>query len=259
MFIDNVCCILHISDIFFKLFSEKELGPSSIDYGGCYNIDRDSMKKSSSLSHKRKKLLDSPSGLAINNSEMTVYSGSDISSGKKNFDCTSSISCNGTLSGLFRDSYTNGNGLKPKINANGAKVNSIRSGWISIKARGVEKSSSSLTKKPRMSEDVKDDFEIDSFDPFAFDEGDTEPSKWELLAMKNEPTRRQRRTVAKRELADVCELPIAVGDRSSSQLTNEENHLSGEPSCPSGNEDTNLLEDCLLTSVKVVFCVPTLP
>ncbi|XP_020084180.1 uncharacterized protein LOC109707361 isoform X2 [Ananas comosus] len=233
--------------------NDKELGPSSIDYGGCYNIDRDSMKKSSSLSHKRKKLLDSPSGLAINDSEMTVYSGSDISSGKKNFDCTSSISCNGTLSGLFRDSYTNGNGLKAKINANGAKVNAIRSGWISIKARGVEKSSSSLTKKPRMSEDVKDDFEIDSFDPFAFDEGDTEPSKWELLAMKNEPTRRQRRTVAKRELADVCELPIAVVDRSSSQLTNEENHLSGEPSCPSGNEDTNLLEDCLLTSVKVLM------
>nr|CAD1844372.1 unnamed protein product [Ananas comosus var. bracteatus] len=236
-----------------QLKRNRTAWPSSIDYGGCYNIDRDSMKKSSSLSHKRKKLLDSPSGLAINDSEMTVYSGSDISSGKKNFDCTSSISCNGTLSGLFRDSYTNGNGLKAKINANGAKVNAIRSGWISIKARGVEKSSSSLTKKPRMSEDVKDDFEIDSFDPFAFDEGDTEPSKWELLAMKNEPTRRQRRTVAKRELADVCELPIAVVDRSSSQLTNEENHLSGEPSCPSGNEDTNLLEDCLLTSVKVLM------
>lgn len=91
----------------------------------------------------------------------------------------------------------------------------------------------------------------DSQDPFAFDEDDFEPSKWDLLSGR-EKVAQVNNSRAK---------PCQPENESQSLLLlgQEESHLdnqhSSELSCSSGvtDEKTNLLADCLLSSVKVLM------
>ncbi|XP_072956838.1 wings apart-like protein 2 isoform X1 [Typha angustifolia] len=227
---------------------------SSSGFAGCSGVDKDSKMNKFSRCQKQDKMSVYQSEISLSNSEMTVSSGSDVCLMRRKLDCSSSVSCNGASSGLFRDSFSNGGGPKMKLNLNSAKVNAIRNstGWIPMKANGSEKRSGSLAKRPRLSEEAKGDCKIDCFDPFAFDEGDQEPSKWEMLAMKKETSQKHQRTETKKEFLDLQE--VTTVDHVSSLLTNGENHQSCESSLPSVHEeDTNLLEDCLLTSVKVLM------
>lgn len=221
------------------------------DCAGCSGMDRNF--KGTGI-YKHQKVSSSQSKESLPGLETTIASGSDELAMKRT-NCTSSGSCNGALSTSSRDSYTNGNCLKLNMHGNGLKVNSIKGskGWISIKANGLKNNSSNLSKKRCMTEDVKGDCKMDSFDPFAFDEGDLEPSKWDLLTKKKETSQTLQFVVTNGELTDAYNLPNVTTDDVLSQLTNEQNDHPCENSCPSvTEEDSDLLEDCLLTSVKVI-------
>ncbi|PKA60410.1 hypothetical protein AXF42_Ash008470 [Apostasia shenzhenica] len=152
-------------------------------------------------------------------------------------------------------SFKNTIGLKLKVNTNDMKVNSSRtsSGWISIRSLG-SKVSSLVESRSQLSEDVKDKHNCVLSDPFAFDEDHLEPSKWELLSSHSEVTGTRKQSSPKKEHANGSKVPVVVIDDESSQPNSEVNFQFSDNSCPpKGGEDSNLLEDCLLSSVKVLM------
>ncbi|KAJ4975736.1 hypothetical protein NE237_000842 [Protea cynaroides] len=113
------------------------------------------------------------------------------------------------------------------------------------------KMNAGLSKKPNVTEDIRYGSLEDSQDPFAFDEDECEPSKWDLLSTRKNvsPTRKSRLA---RELEKGCEPQLRTSHHESS---NSENHYNCEASCSSSAEKKNseLLDDCLLTAVKVLM------
>ncbi|KAK4493160.1 hypothetical protein RD792_017985 [Penstemon davidsonii] len=91
-----------------------------------------------------------------------------------------------------------------------------------------------------------------SQDPFAFDEDDFEPSKWELLSgiVKKSPSQDNRATLNEYKYDNHPVLGL-----SQQESSNLENHHSQEASCSSNvdEEKSNLLADSLLTAVKVLM------
>ncbi|KZV57581.1 hypothetical protein F511_03041 [Dorcoceras hygrometricum] len=92
----------------------------------------------------------------------------------------------------------------------------------------------------------------DSEDPFAFDEGDFEPSKWDLLSGRLiKPHSRESRATM-RSLKNGSRTLLVLSQQESS---NTENHHNQWASCSSkaDEEQSILLADCLLTAVKVLM------
>lgn len=87
-------------------------------------------------------------------------------------------------------------------------------------------------------------------DPFAFDEGDFEPSKWELLSQKEKKSRAKKGVVKFRDLENGCKSQAMTNEKES--IGGESHHLN-EISCltPFNEEGFSLVADCLLTSIKV--------
>ncbi|KAL3011061.1 hypothetical protein AAZX31_07G179100 [Glycine max] len=88
----------------------------------------------------------------------------------------------------------------------------------------------------------------DSQDPFAFDEDDFAPSKWDLLSGKQKKSHSKKHLVANREFENECQSHTNVSQR---ELSN------GDINCSSSDvgdeKDSSLLADCLLTAVKVLM------
>lgn len=86
----------------------------------------------------------------------------------------------------------------------------------------------------------------DSQDPFAFDEDDFAPSKWDLLSGKQKKSHSKKHLVANREFENECQSHTNVSQR---ELSN------GDINCSSSDvgdeKDSSLLADCLLAAVKV--------
>ncbi|XP_062096625.1 wings apart-like protein 2 [Humulus lupulus] len=102
-------------------------------------------------------------------------------------------------------------------------------------------------------EDVKSELLEESEDPFAFDEDDFGPSKWEVLYGKPTTSRTKKSGVPnrERELVDDCVAQLIMSQQES---INGENNHSQEASCSSAiSEESILLADCLLTAVKVLM------
>ncbi|KAK2973956.1 hypothetical protein RJ640_030135, partial [Escallonia rubra] len=95
-------------------------------------------------------------------------------------------------------------------------------------------------------------FMVDSQDPFAFDEDELEPSKWDLLSRRKEGSQAQKRRVVVEDHDDVCQ-PLVISAQQES--SNMEIPRSCEASCLSAIdvEKSNFLSDCLLTAVKVLM------
>ncbi|KAI4299360.1 hypothetical protein L6164_032827 [Bauhinia variegata] len=88
----------------------------------------------------------------------------------------------------------------------------------------------------------------DSEDPFAFDENDFEPSKWDLLSGKQKKSKTKKCLGTNRELEDGFQSRIKVSQQESSNGDiNRSSSDTGEEEVPS------LLADCLLTAVKVLM------
>lgn len=107
-------------------------------------------------------------------------------------------------------------------------------------------------KRPNYTEDVKLELLENGLDPFAFDEDDFEPSKWDLLSGKQKPSETRKSRVQYRELEDGCQSQLLMSQQESS---NGENNHSHEISCPGAfdEEGFSLLADCLLNAVKVLM------
>jgi hypothetical protein len=182
-------------------------------------------------------------------SHISISSSSDVSLSQKTFSSLS-ISSNGPPNGSFDKRQSYGVGLKLNVRKERSKDNPIRgsTGWISIRAHTSDENSREMAKRSRLSENLSCDVISAGDDPFAFDDVDVDqqPSNWDLIDPKKKPQQKQARQ-ANGKMLDRCGT-AAIGSHESCQP--EESH---QPVSHSNAEDvSNILEDCLLASVKVI-------
>ena len=148
----------------------------------------------------------------------------DTCSLKARLNSSASGSCSGTSRSSTREIHS--------INNNGFRKNA------------------DLSQRFSLSEDVNRELLEESEDPFAFDEDDFGPSKWEVLSGKQNLPRTQRNGLRFRELEDDYQSQMIVSKQES---INEEDQNLHEASCSTvvDEEISGLLADCLLTAVKV--------
>uniref|UniRef100_J3N3R5 Wings apart-like protein C-terminal domain-containing protein n=2 Tax=Oryza brachyantha TaxID=4533 RepID=J3N3R5_ORYBR len=175
-------------------------------------------------------------------SHITISSGSDTGVSQKAFS-SPSISSNGTSSGSLGKRHSNGSGLKLNVKKDRGNSNPIRgsSGWISIRAHSSDGNSREMAKRRRLSENVNSDNDGGD-DPFAFDDIDQEPSNWELFGPKKKSPQRH---------IEKSGNGVLVDSHESDQP--EDINQSGTTSLFSSKDESSLLEDCLLASVKVLM------
>jgi hypothetical protein len=208
-----------------------------------------SKKKSLLQNQRHQKHASSKSG----RSHISISSSSDVSLSQKTFSSLS-ISSNGPSNGSFDERQSYGVGFKLNVRKERSKDNPIRgsTGWISIRAHTSDENSREMAKRRRLSENLSCDMISASDDPFAFIDVDQQPSNWDLIDPKKKPQQKQARW-ANGKMLDKCGT-ATIGSHESCQP--EESH---QPVSHSNAEDeSNILEDCLLASVKVIkhvfFC-----
>lgn len=183
-------------------------------------------------------------------SHIIISSTSDVGLSQMTLDCSQSSSSNRASSGSLGERHSNGLGLKLNIRKERGKANPIRgsSGWVSITARSSDGTSREMAKRRRLSENGNSDLKSGSgSDPFAFDDVDQEP---ELFGPKKRSTHGRQAKSANEKLSDDRGI-AAIGSQESYQP--EDNHHLGATSHSNVDDDSNLLEDCLLASIKVSF------
>ncbi|OMO65133.1 Wings apart-like protein [Corchorus olitorius] len=133
----------------------------------------------------------------------------------------------------------------------GIPVTSNRLGSLSVKPDGLKAGKWQLLE--------------DSQDPYAFDEDDFVPSKWDLLSGKQKTSRSKKRGkvgLSNGEIQDDHQYQFTMSQQESSngnifqtEFINEEYHHSSATSGSQSAEEeySNLLSDCLLTAVKVLM------
>lgn len=183
-------------------------------------------------------------------SHIIISSTSDVGLSQMTLDCSQSSSSNRASSGSLGERHSNGLGLKLNIRKERGKANPIRgsSGWVSITARSSDGTSREMAKRRRLSENGNSDLKSGSgSDPFAFDDVDQEP---ELFGPKKRSTHGRQAKSANEKLSDDRGI-AAIGSQESYQP--EDNHHLGATSHSNVDDDSNLLEDCLLASIKVLM------
>ncbi|KAK7400542.1 hypothetical protein VNO78_11751 [Psophocarpus tetragonolobus] len=106
----------------------------------------------------------------------------------------------------------------------------------------------SFRKNVRFMEDTPVVILDDSQDPFAFDEDDIAPSKWDLLSGKQKKSHSKKHVVANKEFQNECQSCINVSQQ---ELSNGD--AKSFSSDVADEKDSSLLADCLLTAVKVLM------
>ncbi|KAF6994801.1 hypothetical protein CFC21_011412 [Triticum aestivum] len=185
-------------------------------------------------------------------SHISISSTSDVGLSQMTLDCSQSTSSNRASSGSLGERHSNGLGLGLKLNIRKerGKANPIRgsSGWVSITAHSSDGTSREMAKRRRLSENGNSDLRSGSgSDPFAFDDVDQEP---ELFGQKKRSTHGRQAKSANEKLSDDRGI-AAIGSQESYQP--EDNHHLGATSHSNVDDDSNLLEDCLLASIKVLM------
>ncbi|MBA0723295.1 hypothetical protein Golax_003884 [Gossypium laxum] len=129
----------------------------------------------------------------------------------------------------------------------------VRSNWSGI-----------LSERPVGSKDDKWQVLEDSQDPFAFDEEEFVPSKWELLSGSKKPSQtkkhrklgpRNREIQIEHQCHTISQKELTSEEICLRKSTNEEyNHSNAASSSKYGEEEyASLLSDCLLAAVKVLM------
>ncbi|KAH1217325.1 Wings apart-like [Glycine max] len=153
----------------------------------------------------------------------------------------SSLSIAETPSTSTTDSYS----LKMRVNSSTSGSCSGASKSSYCKTSRIQNSSG---KNVRFMEDTPVVILDDSQDPFAFDEDDFAPSKWDLLSGKPKKSHSKKHVVANREFENECQSHTNVSQQ---ELSN------GDINCSSSDvgdeKDSSLLADCLLAAVKVLM------
>lgn len=203
-------------------------------------------KKKSLLPSRRRQDCSSTKSEA---SHITLSSSSAVCQSERSLNC-SSFSSSGASSGSFGVKHSNGASLKLNVRKDRSKANPIRgsSGWISIKAQTSDWNSKEMAKKRRLSENAHTDLSNGDGDPFAFDDTDQEPSNWDLFSPKRKSSQKR----AKRSNGEVLD-DCGTALMGSPELCQPEDiYRSGGTSDSKAVDESNLLEDCLLASVKVM-------
>ncbi|XP_044971345.1 wings apart-like protein 2 isoform X1 [Hordeum vulgare subsp. vulgare] len=184
-------------------------------------------------------------------SHISISSTSDVGLSQMTLDSSQSTSSNRASSGSLGERHSNGLGLKLNLRKERGKANPIRgsSGWVSITARNSDGTSREMAKRRRLSENGNSDLRTGSgSDPFAFDDVDQEPEpEPELFGQKKRSTHGHQAKSANEKLSD----DRGIGSQESYQP--EDNHHLGATSHSIVDDDSNLLEDCLLASIKVLM------
>ncbi|KAJ4774395.1 WAPL (Wings apart-like protein regulation of heterochromatin) protein [Rhynchospora pubera] len=122
-----------------------------------------------------------------------------------------------------------------------------------VKVKSLQRISKELCKKqPGVSEYAERGSSIDESDPFEFDGDGIGPSKWEKQNLKNEPLRRCEKKRTKRGSID-DQFDLAIVRRENNNLSQPIDVESQSLSQPSFQEESTVLEDCLLASVQVLI------
>ena len=123
--------------------------------------------------------------------------------------------------------------------------------------------SGTLCERPDGTKDGKWQLLEDSQDPFAFDEDDFVPTKWDLLSGKkklSQTKKHEKLGLRNREIEDEHQYQFTMSQQESSngeifqtEFNNEEYHNSNASSGSQSAEEeySSLLSDCLLAAVKV--------
>ncbi|KAI3456310.1 hypothetical protein Pfo_012973 [Paulownia fortunei] len=195
--------------------------------GGCCNMEWTASQKSSSMSQCNQCRISGQSGSFMSGLESTQVSADPLLL-KMRVESSTAVSCSAAVS----CSGTSGN------------TNSV----MHISSNDSE-SEVDFGKKQLISANIGAE---DSQDPFAFDEEDFEPSKWDLLSGRVDKSLSQDNWATVSENKDGNHSVMVVSQQESSNV--EICHLR-EASCSSAGEEEkfNLLADCLLTAVKVLM------
>ncbi|CBI35691.3 unnamed protein product, partial [Vitis vinifera] len=216
---DSVC-VLESNGNLFVNYSRKSCSMERTSPEKCFNISQ----RSQWLSTAR-------SGCTASSSETATTSMADACLLKMRVNSSTSGSCN---------EISRSSNLGTPVNSNGSQ-----------RSFGFGKSFN-------ISDDAKFELLEDSQDPFAFDEDDFKPSKWDMLSGKQKVPQTKKCRVTYRGLEDGCLSQLMTSQQESSNRESNELH---EISCPAeiscsdaiNNENSNLLADCLLNAVKVLM------
>ncbi|THG15258.1 hypothetical protein TEA_029700 [Camellia sinensis var. sinensis] len=181
-------------------------------------------QKSFSISQNSQWLSAGRAGISKSTSKSTTASAADTCLLKMRVNSSTFGSCSGTS----RSSYS------------GSPINS-----------NVSAMEFGLGKRCKVAEDPSFELLEDSQDPFAFQDDEFEPSKWDLLSGRKKASESRSSRTMLRKHEDRCQPQLMLSQEESS---NPENHHS-DVSCSSAldEEKSNLLADCLLTAVKVLM------
>ncbi|KAK9268097.1 hypothetical protein L1049_010536 [Liquidambar formosana] len=199
-------------------------GTSSIDsFKICRSTVRTSSEKSFSITQNSQWLPSAQPGYSISSSETTSPCMADTCLLKMRVSSSTSGSCSGTSRSSNSKTPVNNNGSRKKFG---------------------------LGRRPHVAEDATFELLEDSQDPFAFDEDEFEPSKWDLLSGKQKVSRTQKRMETFREVEEGFHSQL-MSLQESSNGEYQENQNSWLASID--EENANLIADCLLTAVKVLM------
>ncbi|KAK6932535.1 Wings apart-like protein, C-terminal [Dillenia turbinata] len=189
----------------------------------CSISERTSSEKSVGLSQRSQWLGNARLGVSRSSSETTAASTCDPCI-KMRVGSSATSSCN------WSDASLNGGASKTN---NGSK---IKNGF---------------GKRANGPEDVRIDILNESEDPFAFDEGEIKPSKWDLMSGRRNPSQTQKSRSNHNEFDRESQSQLIISQQESSN--GEPYHAKGSCSSAATEETANLLADCLLTAVKVLM------
>lgn len=130
------------------------------------------------------------------------------------------------------------------------RVNSSTCGSCSGSSRSSDRKTSMAYNCSRKDVSSTDGIPVivldDSQDPFAFDEDEFQPSKWDLMSGKHKQSHTKKHELSKREFEDVRQSQTTVDHPES-----HNSDISGSTSDVGDEVVSSLLADCLHTAVKV--------
>lgn len=215
---------------------------------------------------------------SVDNSEVIVAGSSRTSSSSRLASSEKSFNASQDPFWLFDQpgrTDSNSETTTTSLNDNGLLKMSTRFSFSGLRGGGSpvsnngSKAKLGLVGSPIRRKDDKYEFLEDSEDPFAFDEGAFEVSKWDKMYGKEKKPRKKKSKAVNRNLEELDPYQIIVRQE---ETTNGENcrqlssiggncqksydgghHCSREStsSCEADEEKSTLLADCLLTAVKV--------
>ncbi|KAJ9136189.1 hypothetical protein P3X46_033291 [Hevea brasiliensis] len=218
----------HASDL--ALIADNKVNDNEIIYVSSSTNCSGAERKSSERSFNASQNSISQFSFSASSFETTSTFMNDACQLRMRVHSSTSSSCSGTLRRSNSRIPVNDNGLRTKFG---------------------------LPERTNCTKSTKCELFENSQDPFAFDEDEFQPSKWDLLSGKKKKSQSRNCSVISKELEDGCQYQLMSqesinGENYQQKSRHVENHCSQE-NIFSEEEHSSLLADCLLTAVKVLM------